>query len=40
MDKLADLRDAGATIEEVRDWAEANKNLLHHWFFATDLLSL
>lgn len=37
MDKLADLRDAGATIDEVRDWAEAHKNNLHHWFFATDL---
>ncbi len=37
MDKLADLRDAGATIEEVRDYAEEHKNELHHWFFATDL---
>ena len=37
MDKLADLRDAGKTIDEVRDWAEANKNKLHHWFFSTDL---
>ena len=30
MDKLADLRDEGATIEELRDWAEANKNKVHH----------
>jgi len=37
MDKLADLRDEGKTIDEVRDWAEANKNKLHHWFFSTDL---
>ncbi|MDD5898150.1 MAG: DegV family protein [Clostridia bacterium] len=37
MDKLADLRDEGKTIEEVRDWAEANKNRVHHWFFSTDL---
>lgn len=37
MDKLADLRDAGNSIDEVRDWAEANKRKLHHWFFSTDL---
>ncbi len=34
---LADLRDNGATIEEVRDWAEENKCRMHHWFFSTDL---
>lgn len=37
MDKLADLRDEGKTIDEVRDWAEAHRNQLHHWFFSTDL---
>ena len=37
MDKLADLRDEGKSIEEVRDWAEAHKKELHHWFFSTDL---
>lgn len=37
MDKLADLRDAGKSITEVRDWAEANKRRMHHWFFSTDL---
>ena len=37
MDKLADLRDGGMGIDELRDWAEANKNKLHHWFFSTDL---
>ncbi|PWL99393.1 MAG: DegV family protein [Clostridiales bacterium] len=37
MDKLADLRDEGLSIEEVRDWAEENKLRLHHWFFSTDL---
>lgn len=37
MDKLADLRDEGKTIDEVRDWAEENKLNLHHWFFSTDL---
>lgn len=37
IDKLADLRDEGMNIEELRDWAEANKLRLHHWFFSTDL---
>ncbi|MBQ8094282.1 MAG: DegV family protein [Clostridia bacterium] len=37
MDKLADLRDQGMGIDEVRDWAEAHKRELHHWFFSTDL---
>lgn len=37
MDKLADLRDAGMGIDELRDWAEAHKLELHHWFFSTDL---
>ncbi len=37
LDKLADLRDAGMSIEELRDWAEENKLKLHHWFFTTDL---
>ena len=37
MDKLADLRDEGKTIDEVRDFAEAHKREMHHWFFSTDL---
>lgn len=37
MDRLADLRDAGMSVEEARDWAEANRLRLHHWFFSTDL---
>ena len=37
MDKLADLRDSGMSIEEVQDWAEEHKLNLHHWFFSTDL---
>ncbi len=37
MDKVADLRDEGKTIEEVRDWVEENKLNLHHWFFTSDL---
>ena len=37
MDKLADLRDGGMGLEELRDWIEENKLKLHHWFFSTDL---
>lgn len=37
MDKLADLRDEGKSIDEVAAFAEAHKKELHHWFFSTDL---
>jgi len=37
MDKLADLRDEGKNIEEVYEWAIANRRKLQHWFFSTDL---
>ena len=37
MDKLADLRDDGCTIDEVYEWITANRLKLHAWFFSTDL---
>lgn len=37
MDRLADLRDSGMGIDEVRDWAIANRLKCQHWFFTTDL---
>ncbi len=37
VDKMADLRDEGKTIDEVYEYAMANKLKLHHWFFSTDL---
>lgn len=37
MDKLADLRDQGFSIDELQEWAENNKLHLNHWFFSTDL---
>ncbi len=37
MDKLADLRDEGMTIDELYQWATANRLKLNHWFFSTDL---
>ena len=37
MDKLADLRDEGKSIDEIYQWAEENRLKLNHWFFSTDL---
>lgn len=37
LDKIADLRDDGYTIDELFAWAEENKLKVHHWFFSTDL---
>lgn len=37
MDKLADLRDEGKSIDEVYEWANKNRLKLNHWFFSTDL---
>lgn len=39
IEMLADMRDRGASYEEVHQWAENNKLLIHHWFFSTDLTS-
>ncbi|MDP4133759.1 MAG: DegV family protein [Bacillota bacterium] len=39
VDMLADMRDKGASYEEICRWAESNKLLIHHWFFSTDLTS-
>lgn len=37
VDKLADKRDEGADIDELRSYAEQLKLSVHHWFFSTDL---
>ena len=37
MDRLADLRDAGMSAEELVTWAEEHKLNLHAWFFSSDL---
>ena len=37
MQTLSDKRAAGMGIDELRDWTEANKRRLRHWFFSTDL---
>jgi DegV family protein with EDD domain len=38
--QAAQLRQAGKTIEEVRDWVEANKLHQCHWFTVNDLFHL
>ncbi|MBR5590409.1 MAG: DegV family protein, partial [Anaerotignum sp.] len=37
MDTLADMRDAGKSIDEIYEWVEANKSRVHHWISPTDL---
>ena len=37
MDRLADLRDEGKTLSEVRDFALENRLRVNHWFFSADL---
>lgn len=37
MDKLADLKEEGKSIEEVYEWVLVNRLKLQHWFFSTDL---
>lgn len=37
METLADMRDAGKSIDELYQWIEENKLFMHHWFFSTDL---
>ena len=37
VDKMADLRDEGMSIDDLYSWTEENKLKLHHWFFTTDL---
>ncbi len=37
MDRLADLRDMGMSLDELYRWAEDKKKYLQSWFFSTDL---
>ena len=37
IEKLADMRDEGKTIDELYGWIEAHKLELQHWLFSTDL---
>lgn len=37
MDKLADLRDEGMSLDDLAVWAEEHRLNLHHWFYSSDL---
>lgn len=37
IDLAFDLKDGGATIDELSAWVGENKLKLQHWFFSTDL---
>ena len=37
VNKIADLRKKGLSIEEAYNWANENRLKVHHWFFSTDL---
>lgn len=37
VDKLADLRDEGLSLDELAVWAEEHKRDINHWFFSGDL---
>lgn len=37
VDGVLDQRDAGATFEQLCNWAEQHRQNLHHFFFSTDL---
>lgn len=37
MDKAADLRDEGMSMDDLAAWLEENKRRVNHWFFSTDL---
>ena len=37
VDTALDMRDNGASIDQLAQWLEENKIRLHHWFFTSDL---
>jgi DegV family protein with EDD domain len=37
VDTAWDMKNAGASAEELYNWLEENKLRVHHWFFSTDL---
>ena len=37
MERLAEMRDRGCSIDEVYKWAEENRHRSIHWFFSSDL---
>jgi DegV family protein with EDD domain len=37
VDMAVDMKDSGASLEDLSAWLEENKLNIHHWFFSTDL---
>ncbi len=37
VDSAVDMKDTGASMDEIHGWVEENKLKIHHWFFSTDL---
>lgn len=37
VDTCADMRDNGASMEEIKSWVEDNRQKIHHQFFSTEL---
>ncbi len=37
MDQLADLKEAGLSMDELYAWIEKRRLHMHHWFFSSDL---
>ncbi|NMB58520.1 MAG: DegV family protein, partial [Chloroflexi bacterium] len=37
VDSAVDMKDTGASMDEIHQWVEENKLKIHHWFFSTDL---
>ena len=40
LERVSKMKKEGATIDEIRTWAEENKLKMHHWVFTTDLTYL
>ena len=40
MEQLADMRDAGSSVDELYQWALDHRENLQHWFFTSDLTYL
>ncbi len=37
VDQAVDLKESGASLTEIHDWAIQTRLNIHHWFFSTDL---
>ena len=37
LDRVADLRDEGMSMEDLQQWIEKNRLSVNHWFYSTDL---